>query len=382
MAIAGRIQIQAAPQKRRQGANPDKFQRRGWAHSVLLTQTARLMVAVISLLLNAGPTAADSELLRLKLRLGVASTPVPLVPNSVLWLAKDLGFYQREGLGVDVVEMQGTPPIVIAMQHGDLDIGNLAAADVIRLTASRRLEMRAIHSPDPDLHFVVVARSDLRSVEELRGKTFAVARLGSLDDSLARAVLVSHGLKPGEVSFVAIGTPMARVQALVGGRIDATLVSIGTSITIRHNARVRVLLDRAEVHAVASPVQKVDAVTRSVLEGKPEHLKRFTIAIVKASRYLAEGEQIWVNTMARRRPDVTRRDLEELWHLYKTAWAVNGQMNLTKYQQTADFLYQTLEFEGVPRIRVSDWTDSRFLKAALEEVGIYSKFDDPEMVPR
>lgn len=382
VAITGRIQNQAAPRKRRQSASSDQFHRHGCAHSVILPETALLTLVLISFLLSAGPAAADSEILRLKLRLGVASTPVPLAPNSVLWLAKDLGFYQREGLDVDVVEAPGTPPLLIQMQHGDLDVGNLATADVIRLTASRRLEMRAIHSPDADLHFIVVAGSDLRSVEELRGKTFAVARLGSLDDSLARLVLASRGLKPGEVSFVAIGTPTARVQALVGGRIDATLVGVGTWITIRQNARVRVLVDRAEVRAVAPPVQKVDAVTRSVLERKPEQLKRFTIAIVKASRYLAKGEQIWVDAMARRRPDVNRRDLGELWQLYKTSWAVNGQMNLTEYQQTADFLYRTPDFEWIPRIRVSDWTDSRFLKAALEEIGIYRKFDDPEMTPR
>src|SRR5256712_10352248 len=45
----------------------------------------------------------------LKLRLGLGSAPAPALPNSVLWLAKDLGFYKREGLDVELTEFQGTP---------------------------------------------------------------------------------------------------------------------------------------------------------------------------------------------------------------------------------------------------------------------------------
>lgn len=167
-----------------------------------------------------------SEILRLKVRLGVASTRVPLVPNSVLWLAKDLGFYQREVL-----------------------------------------------------------------------------------------------------------------------------------------ARLRILVDRAEVRAVASPVQKVNAVTRSVFERKLEQLKRFTIAIFKASRYLAEGKDLWVNATARYWQKVNRADLGELLRMYKTSWAVNGQMNLIVYQETASFLYRSpsqagrqtvLNYDERPRLLVKE----------------------------
>ena len=34
---------------------------------------------------------------------------------------------------------------------------------------------------------------------------------------------------------------------------------------------------------------------------------------------------------------------------FKTAWAVNGLMNLEQYRRTAEFDYQTASFEKVPR---------------------------------
>ena len=73
----------------------------------------------------------------LKLRVGLASSPVPPLPNSVNWLAKDLGFYQREGLDVELIELQGTPLAMAAMISGDIDVGNIATSEAIRLTAAK-----------------------------------------------------------------------------------------------------------------------------------------------------------------------------------------------------------------------------------------------------
>ena len=99
----------------------------------------------------------------MKLRVGLASSPVPPLPNSVNWLAKDLGFYQREGLEVELIELQGTPLAVAAMISGDIDVGNIATSEVIRLTAAKVQTMRAIHSPDARLYFLVAARDEIKS---------------------------------------------------------------------------------------------------------------------------------------------------------------------------------------------------------------------------
>ena len=84
-------------------------------------------------------------------------------------------------------------------------------------------------------------------------------------------------------------------------------------------------------------IEKVNAVTVKVLDEKPEHLRRFTAAILKASRHFADNEEAWVTAMTKRRPDVDRKDAADLWAGFKTAWAVNGLMNLEAYKKTARF---------------------------------------------
>jgi NitT/TauT family transport system substrate-binding protein len=313
----------------------------------------------------------------LKLRLGVASTPAPVLPNAVLWVAKDLGFYEKEGLDVDVVEVEGTPSIITGMRSGDLDVGNLATEDVIKLTADKTFELRAIHSPDSRQYFMIAGRDELKSVADLAGKNFAVARVGSLDHLLTARVLEAEGVKADSLKYVAIGAPNIRAQALAGARVDATTMSIGTWATIQRQPGVKVLLSQEDYFKAVPIVQKVDAVTLKVLKDKPEQLRRFTAAIIKVSRYLSENKQAWIDTMAARRSDVSKEDLDSLYENFKTAWAVNGIMNLDEYQKTADFFYASDEYKSLPRMDVKDWTDTQFVDATLKEIGVNDKFDNP-----
>ena len=78
----------------------------------------RLLVTIIALTLLSQaaslPAAESKPTEPLKLRLGLGSAPAPALPNSVLWLAKDLDFYRREGLDVELNEFQGTPLVIAA----------------------------------------------------------------------------------------------------------------------------------------------------------------------------------------------------------------------------------------------------------------------------
>ena len=129
----------------------------------------------------------------LKLRLGLGSAPAPALPNSVLWLARDLGFYKREGLDVELNEFQGTPLVIAGMIAGDIDVGNVSTSDVIRMNATKGQAMRAIHSPDTRLYFLIAARDTIKSANALQDKTFAVARIGSVDHTLSMIALKGLG---------------------------------------------------------------------------------------------------------------------------------------------------------------------------------------------
>ena len=324
-----------------------------------------------------GTVAPGSTKETLKLNVGLASKPAPALPNSVLWLAKDLGYYEGEGLDVTIQELDGTPTVVAAMVSGDLDVGNISTDQALKLAAQKSIDLRAIHSPDARQYFLVAAKQSVGSTADLKGKTFGVARAGSLDDTMTRLVLTAKNVKPADLTFAGIGAPDARAQALVAGRIDATTMSLGTWVSIQQEKGVKMLINADDYFDAAPIVLKIDAVTSKTAKDKPEQLRRFTAAILKASRKFAEDENAWVDAMAKRRPDIKREDLRNLWPQFTSSWATNGLLNLDQYQKTSDFLYQTEDFKGVPSIGLNDWVDTQFVDAVLREIGVDPKTDPP-----
>lgn len=79
-------------------------------------------------------------------------------------------------------------------------------------------------------HWVVVphgiyAKSTIKTVEELKGKQIAVSAPNSMPDMLARSALAKHGLTPADVKLAALGGDNDRYKALVGGVVQAAVVS-------------------------------------------------------------------------------------------------------------------------------------------------------------
>jgi NitT/TauT family transport system substrate-binding protein len=179
------------------------------------------------------------------------------------------------------------------------------------------------------------------------------------------------------MTFIAIGTPSTRAQALLAGRVDATTLSLATWVTIQKDPSIRVLVDHNTYFETATVVEKVNAATSKAIEEKPDHLRRFTAAILKASRYFADHQDAWLDAITKRRPDIDRKDAASLWAGFKTAWAVNGLINLEAYRKTAEFFYQAATLEKVPRIEVTEWAETRFVDDVVKEIGVYGKSDAP-----
>lgn len=341
---------------------------RGWLVSAL---ALGVLVAACA----PAPVGVQPSVLTLKV--GVAVTPAPALPESALWLARDLGFFQKEGLDVQLTEVNATPSVITAMRTGDVDVGDINFEDVIRLTSSGELPMRAISSASGRNFFMIVGKRSVGSVAELGGKSFAIARVGSQDHALSSKVLSVKGVPADSVNYVAIGAPNVRAQALVAGQVDATTVSLGTWVTIQNQPNIHVLVGVDDYYSALPLVNKGNAVTVKALNDKAEALRRFTTALIKTSRYLAENKQAWVDGMSNLRPDLARSDLEYLWDQFGSSWAVNGQINLPAYQTSTDFLFDQGTFGDQPHIAATDWVDTSFVDNSLHDLGVYPNVDDP-----
>lgn len=109
--------------------------------------------------------------------------------------------------------MSGDVPIVVATGSGALTSHVLGSKDQVIVA----INMTKVGGG-------IFAKNEIRSAEDLRGKTIGVSRAGSISEIVLRYVLRAKlGLQPDrDVKLLVVGDPAVGLQALERGIVDAT----------------------------------------------------------------------------------------------------------------------------------------------------------------
>ena len=260
-------------------------------------------------------------------RLIVTDLAAPLVPNSVMDLAAELGYFQREGVEVELVRVQQTPSALAALQAGEGEMANISVDAALQLTARGQLALKAVMSPNKSLPFLIAGKESIAGPEDLPGHSFAIGRVGSLDHTLSVAVLRARGVDPDRLDYVAIGQPNVRAQALAAGQVDATTMSIGVWMALPDRSGLHVIVDPDTYYIAAPVLQKVNVVPDTVLAARPGDVSGVVRALTLAARDFAHDPKLWVDALVKARPDVERADLELLARAFAASWSENGGLD-------------------------------------------------------
>lgn len=301
-------------------------------------------------------------------RLLITSTIVPVAPISVIELAHNLGFYRRAGAPVELVRVQATPTAIAALRSGQGEMANVSFDTALQVVARGQIDLKAVVSPDKALPYVIIARDDINSVQQLEGKTFGIGMVGSVDYLQTRAVLSRLGVNSDELSYLALGQPNVRTQALAAGRIDATTATLGAWTAIPDKTGLHILVDPHRFHEAAPFISKVNVVSANTIATRRDEVEAVVRATIEASRAFAADHDLWVDAMHQARPDVSRAEIAQLATVYQDNWSVDGGLPAEDVQATTDALYDTPEFEGLRRVEPSEWVDNSFIDETLRQL--------------
>lgn len=323
----------------------------------------RLLVSALGVMMLAQPAAAEP------FRLILTHVEPPLVPNSVMDLAFEQGYFEAEGVEVELIRVEQTPSALQALAAGEGEMANVSVDGLLLLVARGADDLKAVTSPNKSLPYVIVARDDIASVADLAGQAFGVGRVGSLDHSLSMNVLAGEGLDTGAIDVVAIGQPNVRAQALLAGQIDATTMSIGVWLSIPDKTGFHILVDQEPYYAAVPVINKVNVVTQAVLDTRREEVEGVIRALIRISRDFSADPDAWAAAIAPYAPNTGEADLRALAATFAGAWSVNGGMNANDLQYTQDWLYSTEDFADVPPVTIDQWVDFGPVDTVLEDVG-------------
>jgi len=306
------------------------------------------------------------------LKLALADGAINPTPDSVLELAEKLGFYEKHGVKVELVELQGTPQAVAALNSGAVDLADITIDSAIRLRADNGLPIRGIISLGIGSPFLVAAKPEIKTPADLAGKSFAIANRGSLDQNLTQSWLTSIGMSPDTPSWVPIGPPATRVQALAAGRVDATTVSFGTFLSIKDTPGIHILVTPEDFGKAGPELSKFVTTLDTTISAKHDAVQHFVDALVDASRTFAANPDQWVKAMQEARDDLSKDNLEATAKFFDRYWCVNGCMNKDMLAKTTAYIYGTKDFADVKKLDVDDFVDLSFVGSALKAQGAVS----------
>ncbi|MDY7579952.1 aliphatic sulfonate ABC transporter substrate-binding protein [Herbaspirillum sp. RTI4] len=152
------------------------------------------------------------------------------------------------GVAVKWYEFPFGPPMVEAINTGDIDLGFVGSTPPVFAQAGRAPDIRyvAYSAAYGDNYGIVVPQtSTAKSVRDLKGKRIAVAR-GSAGQYLLLKALEKNGLKPEDVSFAYLQYSEAR-SALERGDVAAWVVPDPRLADVEASSGVRVLIRASEL---------------------------------------------------------------------------------------------------------------------------------------
>ena len=198
------------------------------------------------------------------------------------------GYYKDEGLDADKVQMQ--PAIAVkALISGDIDY-LLAWGSAIRAAVTGVPIKAVIGMASRPLH-VLIARPDIKTPKDLKGKIIGVDSVAGTVDYLSRVAARHFGFEPEkDIKIIVTGESPTRLAALRAGSIDATPIDVAFAMKAEDEG-FRRLLYLGDI--IELPLSGI-AVTDNKLQTQREQVKKVVRASLRGSRFMKQnrGETI------------------------------------------------------------------------------------------
>ena len=121
-----------------------------------------------------------------------------------MYAAVDARLFEKYGLRTELIYIQGSGPGLTALATNEIQF-LYCAGDATIPGLAAGVDVKLVGSPLVGMPYVLLARKDIKRVEDLKGKSIGYSRPGQVDHRLARAVLKKFNLSESEVALRPIG---------------------------------------------------------------------------------------------------------------------------------------------------------------------------------
>ncbi len=259
--------------------------------------SATILNLVAAGLLLAGLTAQSLAESSAKIHLTAGLIPVP--EHAKLIIARDKGFFSKEGLDVELIEFSNSADGMTALRAGKTDAGSVGVTAPLVHIAKGAKNIRIIGGLGGEGSAVVVRADQLAKIgnlKGLKGLKVGTVRLSS-SDAIVRAELAKAGINwQKDVQIFELKSPAAVVEAVKSGEVQAGVVWAPFDIKAEESGLK--VLARTGALSPGHPCCRI-AVLSEDLEKRPAVWVAFLKATLLAERYIKENRNDTIATVTK-----------------------------------------------------------------------------------
>ena len=293
-------------------------------------------------------SAAQSKLLSAY----ISDSPSSSVPA---WIAKEAGLFKKYGLDIDLVFIDGSTRGIQSLLAGDLNFTEAVGTSAIngRIAGG---DIAIVNGVVNTLPYYIVGKANIKSREDLKGRTAAVHIPGTAADFALRLALKQVGIPYNQIKAITVGGGPARIASVIAGQTDFTIVSDAEKIQGERNG-LKVVIDMA---ALKVPFLYTCTVTsRQMIREQANAVQRMVEAIAAGVHFFKTDKEESIRIMSKYTRGANREILEGAYSAY-------SQLFVEDTYPTLEGLRNTLEVQAswdpkAAKAKAEDFVDLRFV---------------------
>jgi NitT/TauT family transport system substrate-binding protein len=281
-------------------------------------------------------------------------------------VTKEAGFFKKHGLDIDLIFIDGSSRGIQSLMSGDIPFTSAVGTAVINGKLAGG-DIAIVNSMVNTLPYFVFGKAEIKSPEDLKGRSAAMHIPGTAADFALRLALKGVGLSLKDIKGVTVGGAPARVTAVGTGQLDFTVGTEGEKIR-GDKLGLKVVIDMAKLNI---PFQFTCTVaTRRTIRENPDMVQRMVRAMAEAVHFYKNNKDSVVKIMQKysRGPDRS---------FFEAVYDSSREVLVEDTYPTMEGLKNTLEIQAsidpkAAKAKAEDFVDLRFVDE-LKKSGFIEK---------
>ena len=244
------------------------------------SRVSKGIVFLLFLMILGGPLATQAASTT-RIRLSQSNVGLTAAP---LWVAASHRFFAKYALELEPVYVRNSTIQIMALTTGEVQLSHTGGAPTLNAAAQGH-DLKIVATFGHGVYWDIVARPEIRTLEELRGKNLGVTNVGGTTWIGAILGLEHFNLTPDRdrIQLQGIADQTVLLQALSSGRVDAVLVEPSFTRELKKRG-FKVL---AEFSSANIPFASSGLVVPQIyLKKEPDVVENVLKALIEATAFL------------------------------------------------------------------------------------------------